>query len=234
MKNSMKLFIVLITILASTGSTSLFAQISWLKSANNSLYYFTDTRFTWNGGSKNGYCNGYGTIQWYNPDGTKAGWYTGYVVNGKNEGYGTQYFSTGQKYYEGNWKNDVYSGKGQLFYQNGIVRFEGNFVNGKLADIDLWNRAAFEAGKYIMNNIFDGGLNMESEIIQSTKEELCFYTKFNGNFFNSNVYEFVIGISKEAPYVRIVYANDLAKLYLTLKTIDAVADEIDNIFQNND
>jgi len=234
MKKRNRIIIVFLAFFACTGTTRVIAQINWLKATNSSLYYFTDTRFTWNGGSQNGYCNGYGTIQWYNPDGTKAGWYTGLVVNGKNEGYGTQYFSTGQKYYEGYWKNDVYSGFGRLFYPNGVLRFEGNFVNGKLANIELWDRAALEAGKYIMNNVFDGGLNIECEVIKSTKEEICFYTKFNGNFFSSNVYEFVIGISKRAPYVRIVYANDLAKLYLTLKTIDAVADEIDNIFQNND
>jgi hypothetical protein len=209
------------------------AQAYWIKSTNNGLYYHTNTSFTWNGSGKAGYCNGYGTIQWYNADGTKSGWFTGNIINGKNQGYGTQYFSNGQKYYEGYWSNDEMTGTGKMYDINGVLQFEGVFENGHLKNMALSNTAAYEAGKYIMRNIFDDGINLRSYVIKHTKDELWFRTQFNGIFINSNVYEFTIAISKNAPYVRIVYSNDLAKLYLTLKAIGTVANEIDNYFNDN-
>jgi hypothetical protein len=209
------------------------AQSSWMKSSNNGLYYQTNARFTWSGGGFNGYCNGIGTIQWYNADGTKTGWYTGKVVNGKNEGYGAYYYSNGQPWYEGYWKNDQKNGYGKMYFENGAIQFEGNFINDQLEGIGLLELAGNEAGKLIMDKLFDGGINLQTSIVRSTPEEVMVYVKFNGNINTANLYEFILAVGKKTPSVKIPYMNDLAKFYLTLKGISVIAAELDKIFSNN-
>jgi antitoxin component YwqK of YwqJK toxin-antitoxin module len=226
---TLPVFICFFAVLLTNAAT---AQNNWYKSSNSGLYYHTDGKFTWTGGSKNGYCNGYGTIQWYTSEGTKSGWYTGNIVNGKNEGYGTQYYSNGNKYYEGYWKNDMRNGYGTTYYENGGIEYQGTFVNDKLAGIDLLEEAGYQAGKYIMENIFDSGINLQTSIIKSTEAGIWLYVKFNGIFINTNVYEFVVSIGKKSVSFEIPYMNDRAKIYLTLKGVYEIGKELSEYFND--
>ena len=222
-------FILGLTLLITNAAAS---QTTWLKSSNNGLYYHTDTRFTWSGGSLNGYCNGYGTIQWYKADGSRSGSYTGYIVRGINEGYGTQYYSNGNIYYQGYWKNDMKNGSGSIYAENVILQYQGTFVNDKLKGIDLLEAAGYQTGKFIMNDIFDSGINLETSIVKSTDSEIWLFVKFNGIFINSNVYEFVLSIGKQSLSFEIPYMNERAKVYLTVKGIYEIGKEIDNYFND--
>jgi len=62
-------------------------------------------------------------------DGKKS--VSGTIVNNKNEGKWSYYYSTGELESEGYFKNDLLSDKWVWYYKNGNVMEEGVFVKGK-------------------------------------------------------------------------------------------------------
>src|ERR1700753_4249255 len=69
------------------------AQVTMVPAYSTGYLYHTTTGdiFTWNGGSRSGYCDGTGTIQYYDSNNNPTDKYVGQVSYGKNSGYGTQY-----------------------------------------------------------------------------------------------------------------------------------------------
>jgi len=70
------------------------------------------------------------------------------------EGWGTSYFSNGNKEYEGHWKDGFWSGQGTLYWNNGSKRIEGFFrwsedisdsvIHGKVIEYDFDGKKCFE------------------------------------------------------------------------------------------
>lgn len=68
--------------------------------------------------------------------------YSGYLVDGKFEGYGIIY-KNGNKVYEGGFVNGQYDGYGKTYYESGTLSYEGDFKNGKS---DGWGKFYYENG----------------------------------------------------------------------------------------
>lgn len=210
-------------------------ELGMVRATNCEAYYHTGigATFSWTGGISSRYCNGYGTIQFYDEYGNNNGKYVGNVRNGKNEGYGIQYYSNGNVSYEGNWRNDERSGQGTKYNWDGSVAYSGNFENGDLEGIAPLNFFAEQAGQLIMQKIFDGGVDLSTRITRLTNNEIHARITFHGNFVWANVYDMTLVVRNYAPYVDIINANDNAVGYLTLKGVAMVADAIQQMYNSN-
>ena len=170
---------------------------SWVKAYSSGYYYHTDpgSVFTWSGTSRDGYCDGYGVIQWYDSLGNPISKYVGYLSYGKNQGYGTQYYSNGDIYYQGNWEND------------------------EIKDFASFTALGNVVGNFLMNKVFEGGINLHTDIIElinSTNgdNELKVRVTFNGDVVKTNFYAFTLVINGEAPYIHFENINDMAGIYM--------------------
>lgn len=56
--------------------------------------------------------------------------YEGYVRDGKRNGHGISYYSSGKKEYEGEWSLDLKSGFGILYDEGGTIIYRGDWLNG--------------------------------------------------------------------------------------------------------
>ena len=83
---------------------------------------------------KNGKCHGKGVMY----DENNEVVYEGDFINGKKDGFGTQYFSledfdNKKCYYIGQFKDGEYNGKGDIYLVDGNIKlFEGKYVNGQI------------------------------------------------------------------------------------------------------
>ncbi len=173
-------------------------ECTWVKAQYSSCYYHTSpgATFTWSGDCKNGYCDGYGTIQYYD-NGNLAGKLVGRLVQGKVEGYATQYYEDGSIYLQGNYVNDEYENLYQL------------------------SKDANDLGFYVMNEVFDGGTNLNCEIIdvidaKNGNKEIRIKVKFNGNIVQENKYSITLILTNNFPFVDFT-ANDRAMGYIVGK-----------------
>jgi len=73
---------------------------------------------------KNNKINGKGKTTW--PDGN---YYEGQYKNDQRDGYGTHFIFEGEKYYTGNWLNNLFHGKGT--YKDNTVQYQGLWRLGK-------------------------------------------------------------------------------------------------------
>ncbi|KAJ3321702.1 hypothetical protein HDV06_003995 [Boothiomyces sp. JEL0866] len=90
-----------------------------------------DKNEEYEGNWENGLPNGFGQYIWKlkplrDHQYPLQNMYRGYWVEGKREGYGVFFYSSGAKY-EGNWKNNLKDGYGKFISENGRV-YEGQFV----------------------------------------------------------------------------------------------------------
>lgn len=231
----MKKLLLIVSMLWCIGNAWAQDDMGWVKATNCGAYYHTgiDAVFTWTGGANNGYCNGYGTIQWYDVDGNKEGKYVGNVRNGINEGYGTQYYTNGNISYAGNWRNDMENGQGTKYNYDGSVAYSGKFVNGDLEGIASMNYAASVVGRFVMDKIFDGGINLRTGIVKIANNEVQIRITFNGNIMQSNYYAMTLIIKDTAPFVDFINYNDNTDFYLKLKLTATVMQGIHDIFESN-
>lgn len=117
----------------------------------NGCNFLTDKniRFTWSGSCSEGYCNGYGTIQTYNTNGSKSWKYIGNLRYGKAHGKGKMYRSNGSLMYDGDWENDYVQGYGTQYYSNGdyyVGYFEKDKQSGK--GTYYWNDGGYYTGNW--------------------------------------------------------------------------------------
>lgn len=184
-------------------------SVSWVKDYYTGNLYHTNSTFTWSGGSRAGYCDGYGKIQFYDSEGNATGWYVGNVQYGKNVGYGTQYLSNGEIFYRGQWVND------------------------EIKDFDVVDNFGKLAGKLLMDKVFDGGINLNTTVIKfintgGSDDQLKIRVTFNGDIITTNFYAFTMIIDNNAPFVHFENANDNAQFYLSMKVTAAVINAINN------
>ena len=86
------------------------------------------TEETYRGGFFDGDYNGYGT-RW-NLTSSRIYSFIGYFRDGKLNGPGTQFYPSGQKYFEGVYVDD-YSVTGKYYYEDGMLMYEGKLQNDK-------------------------------------------------------------------------------------------------------
>lgn len=233
-----KTFALVIAIMAFS-VTICKAQSPWARAQSSGCWYHTSAGsiFTWSGGCRDGYCDGNGTIQWYDSNNNPTYKYVGQVSSGKNDGYGTLYYANGYVYYRGEWADDLKSGIGTTYYDDGSIQYKGAFVNDEMKDIDNFNTLAYDAGNYIMNKFFDGGINLRTKVIElintsNGDNELKVRVTFNGNIVSTNYYAFTLVLNKQAPYVHFENINDMASVYM-LYRISEMAKELDDYLNKN-
>jgi hypothetical protein len=191
-----------------------FCHAQWEKAYSTGYYYHTDPgTFTWSGGSRDGYCDGFGTIQWYDNAGNPTGKYVGYVSYGKNEGYGTQYYTSGDIYYQGNWEND------------------------EIKDFAAFKNLGYDVGQFVMDKIFDGGINLRTSVVElintgDANNELKIRVTFNGDIINTNYYAMTVVVNRQAPYVHFENVNDMAGVYILYRAAE-LAKEINDYINEN-
>lgn len=244
MKNcnhALHLAFLVLSLLSYTHSFSQSDGLAYVKAQNCVGFYHTvkGDIFTWSGPVQNNYCHGYGTVQWFDSYGARLYRYTGNVQYGKNEGYGTSYYSNGVKAYEGYWKNDMREGAGTSFYDDGTIQYKGNFVNGSIEHLSDLNEFAYNLGNYLMQNIFDGGIHLDSRVIkminaEGEDKEIRIKVSFNGDIVTTNYYEFTIVIRSSAPYVDLVNVNDMASFYAGYKLSKSIVDYYNEHADGND
>jgi hypothetical protein len=236
MKNSLVSFKALALIIAFVIFNNLcHAQTVMVKAQNKNCYFNTDagSLFTWSGDCRDGYCDGYGTIQWYDANGNSEGKFIGNLSYGKAQGYATQYYANGYISYQGYWSNDMRNGQGTSYYNNGAIEFQGNFIDDAYENYSAFNTFGAYIGNAIMQNIFDGGENLRSSLIQvidqNGQRTMRIRITFNGNIVETNYYGFTLVISNQAPYVSFENVSPMAVIYLTLEA----ADEINRMTQSD-
>jgi len=230
------------TLLFLTISSSLaMGQLTWVKAYNVGCYYHTNATsvFTWDGGCQDSYCNGYGTIQWYN-QGQPATKYTGDILNGKNEGYGVMYYANGYKEYEGNWKNDMENGFGTVFSKYGDTLFQGYFTDDQIQDYAVLDFASKKITEYVVAKLFDGGTNVKYQLVKAVHdrsgilEEIRVRMTFNGDIITTNYYDGTMVIKLKPLYVDFVNYNENFENYALLKISTTVLKGISDILDSSD
>lgn len=210
---------------------------SWERASNCGCYFQTSpgASFTWSGGTSNGYCNGYGTIQWY--DGySRSGKYVGNLMNGKADGYATQYRSNGNILYQGYWKNDMRHGRGTSYNSDGSVLYKGIFAYDKIKNLSTLESIAGQVASYIVQRIFFGGTNVSYTIKRAvfnddeSLHEFWLYIYFNGNIVQTNEYYLTLKYNEDwAIPIDFYDYSDNCEDYLAAFAVS----EIIRYFQNN-
>ena len=231
MKKSNKCLSIILIFLATQlitfiGHSQTSDNLSYVSAFNGSGMYHTSAGsvFTWSGSTRNYYCNGYGTIQWYH-DGSPSDKYTGYVQDGKNEGYGVFYYANGHKSYDGYWKNDMRNGYGTSFHEDGTIEYQGYFTNdawSKKADLD---EEAEKLTNSVILKVFDGGTDVRYGVVKGVYardgdlEEIRVKMTFHGNINTKNYYRGTLVINYKTNYVDFIDYNDNFSDYLLIKGI---------------
>jgi hypothetical protein len=224
--------------------TAANAQPTLVRSWNNNGYYQTGSGsvFTWSGSTLNGYCHGYGTIQWYD-NGNPSFKYIGGVKNGKNEGYGTYYNANGNRSYAGYWQNDVREGYGTSYNSDGSIYRQGYYTNDAFKYEDNADAVAKKCTNYIINNEFDGGINRRYTILKCIYDtdnklvEMEIRITFNGDIINTNSYACTLAIKNYTTLsAEVVDCNERAETYRRdmrdLKIAVKVYEILDTLSQN--
>jgi hypothetical protein len=180
------------------------AQWHWLRASNCNCTIGTFSNASaieWFGSCNNGYGDGYGTVNYYDPNGTYSGKYVGSVTQGRLNGWGTKYYADGSIVYQG-WVKD------------------NEFTNVK--PYQLLNDAV---GNFIIDSLLSGGINRSCYIVKSIfsrdgePQEIRWRVDCDGQVVNTNHYTCTLVLSNQSPYVNIVNANDNAQVFITLNLL---------------
>lgn len=131
----------------------------WKEDFQNGYGVYTTKNYKYFGQWEQGWINGIGKIEYYNPDGSIKGWYVGNFVENKKSGKGEYHFANGN-IYEGEFINDTFNGYGIFYFKNGN-RYEGEFENGQIkgaGSLYLVN----DTEKAIITGNFDGNGKLPS------------------------------------------------------------------------
>jgi hypothetical protein len=199
------MLIIHCTIVSSQSYQDYSAPESYIRASNNNCLLLMPQNgygsFTWSGNCDNGYCDGYGTANYYDFNGNYAGRFVGKCSQGLREGFGTRY------------------------YADGIIRYQGNYSNDRWDDEPKFTIGENLLRDLIIDSLLMGGINRHSEITQSIfssggdLKKICFYISCNGQYFSSNFYELTVVVSPDDSVpVHFENVNDNAKGMITLKT----------------
>lgn len=88
-------------------------------------------------------------------------YYYGDFVDGRIEGYGTEYYENGSLLYEGEFLNGIANGYGKLYLENGNIGYEGEFSNGQkngYGKLYYENGVLGYEGEFINNQMSGSGI----------------------------------------------------------------------------
>jgi hypothetical protein len=163
--------------------------------------YSNSSSVEWNGRCTNGYCDGYGTVKYYDPNGNYDGCYIGNVSQGILTGFGTKYNADGSILYRGNFKENVHLDLAPYFA-----------LKGQLGDL-------------VIDSLLRGGIHRHCDIVKGVfspdgdMQEVRFRITCNGQWVPDNHYDCTLVFSNQAPYARMVDVNDNAQAMLALTFI---------------
>lgn len=214
-------------------------------SLDGQVRIFTDEDFEWIGETSGGYAEGVGKIFWR--EGQRV--YEGVVTQGRITGRGTLYvdgelvyvgdfqngyfegngslYKNGSLFYSGEFKENQYHGYGSTYYPDGSRCNEGEYVNGTFRWLQECTSTAENVGHYIVQEVFDGGINVDTSLISSkigmnsNNHEIVFNLAFNGDFVTSNHYECKVKVLNSGSETRyeLIEKNEQVQDYLAMKGI---------------
>lgn len=179
-------------------------QMRYLRASNCNCIIGTrsDSRaIEWYGACNDGYCDGNGTVNYYDADGNYSGRYVGDVSRGMLEGYGTRY------------------------YADGSIAYRGRLSANVFTDLTAYNLLSDVIRDFIVDSLLSGGVNRDCEIVKAIfsrngdLQEIRYQVSCDGQINQDNHYTCTLLISNEAPYINIVDANDNAQFFITLNFI---------------
>jgi hypothetical protein len=160
---------------------------------NCSITTYTNANsMDWNGTCTNGWCDGYGTVHYYDPNGYYLGAYVGNVLQGYLTGFGTKYYSDGSLFYRGQFKGNAFV----------------NLLPFYLVTDDI--------GNFVVDSLLSGGIHRHCEIVKGVFssegdfQEIRFRVTCDGQIINDNHYDCTLVIYNKAPWVDMVNVNDNA------------------------
>jgi hypothetical protein len=197
-------FIVFSLFFGSVSAQDYPPQMRYIQ-ANNcncSIGTFTNSSaIEWYGDCSNGYCNGYGTVNYYDPNGSYSGKYIGYVSQGTLNGFGTKYYADGSILYQGRFKDNIFLDQAPYM-----------LLNDPIMD-------------FVIDSLLSGGINRRCDIVKSvfSKDddllEIRYRVSCDGQFVETNHYTCTLVYSNQPPYIDIVDANDNAQVFITLNLL---------------
>jgi hypothetical protein len=149
--------------------------------------------------------------------------YEGDFRQGKRQGSGTLY-QDNYPIYVGEFSNNNFDGYGTLYfdYSTEITR-KGHFVNGNFRDEEKANDICEQVGRQIVNEIFMGGTNIQSNLYAIKMDrmeenvEMTLDLTFNGNRIRSNFYSCkVIVRNNREPLLEFMESNDNASVWINI------------------
>lgn len=180
------------------------AQVRWLRASNCNCTIGTfsnSSAFEWFGSCTNGYCDGYGTANYYDPNGNYSGKYVGAVSQGWLSGWGTKYYADGSIVYQGWLKDNVFVNEQPYLQANNIV------------------------GNFIIDSLLSGGINRNCYIVKSVfsrdgmPQEIRWRVECDGQVVQTNHYSCTLVLRNQDPVVDIVDANDNAQVFIALNLL---------------
>jgi hypothetical protein len=155
----------------------------------------------WYGSCDKGYCDGYGTVNYYDQNGGYSGKFIGNVTQGLLNGFGTRYYADGSIAYQGRLVNNVYVDAEPFAQLDDIIR------------------------DFVIDSLLSGGVNRQCEIVKSIfsrsdeLQEIDYKITCDGQFVKDNHYTCTLVFTNRLPYINIIDANDNAQVFLTLNFI---------------
>ncbi|HLX65702.1 MAG TPA: hypothetical protein VKR41_01860, partial [Puia sp.] len=155
----------------------------------------------WNGSCSNGYCDGYGTVHYYDPNGYYTGAYVGNVSQGYLTGFATKY------------------------YADGTINYRGRFTANVFTDLAPFYLLTDQIGDFVVDSLLSGGIHRHCDIVKGVfssdddLQEIRFRVQCDGQLVAENHYDCTLVISNQPPYINVVDVNDNARVFLTLNFI---------------
>jgi hypothetical protein len=185
----------LVTLLALTFGLQAHSQLRTIGTLSNA------SSVEWFGPCTNGYCDGYGTVRYYDQNGYYTGSWVGDVAGGAIEGYGTKYYSDGSILYRGRVKANDFIDMEPYLLLTGYIR------------------------DFIIDSLLSGGVDRDCAVVRAVfdkdgnMQDVRFRVSCRGQMVHENYYTCTLVLSSQSPYIDIVNANDNASFFITLNFI---------------
>lgn len=171
----------------------------YLKAYNCNCSVLTGTSIgaiQWFGACTDGYCDGPGTIFYYDLRGNYTGKFTGNISRGTRYGFGTDYYTDGSIMYRGRFKDYLYLDEQPFLVLNPYIR------------------------DFVVDSLLSGGINRSCDIVHSIFsedgqfQEIWFQVSCDGQYDETNHYTCTLAFMNKSPYVDIVQASDNARVFI--------------------
>lgn len=165
----------------------IFNTRTYLTSPKDTTIYYPNSQSTYTGQVLNGIRNGFGTMTWQSGDKYVGNW-----DNGFRKGKGTYFWPDGDKY-EGNWDNNKTEGYGTYYWKNGN-KYSGEWRNdkregqGEMKYTDGVYKGAWRDGKRNGYGVFESndGNKYAGNYVNDSRDGYGVYYWSNGNKYEGN------------------------------------------------